>query len=431
VLTAVFTGVFWGVLWLGAGLFDLVNLHFFEHLISHLWFADPATALAIAASIHLTDVQPAIIRGTRALALTLFSWLLPLLAFILAGFLLTLPFTGLKPLWDTHFAALLLLVAAGFIVFFINCAVQDGARLSGGARAKHYAAMAGAVELAPLTVLAICAIWLRVAQYGWTVERIFGAAVCVLAACYAGGYGYAVIRSPDRLKPIESTNFVVAYVFIGLVLALFSPVADPARLMVADQVARLESGAIAPEKFDFYALKREGARWGEAALARLAVDRAMPAYVNAQASLVLAMRGSWRMTKDAVIPANPEARMTIYPAGQKLPPGFLAAAMNARGFVPACFRVASEPCVARIVTLTPGGAAAVVFLNFSSLSLFVQSASGQWQEMPAAPGQVCPDLAMRLAQGNFAFLPHGAPDVLIGGRVFSFNPPPVFGRCEQ
>ncbi|HEV3018588.1 MAG TPA: hypothetical protein VGY49_06185 [Burkholderiaceae bacterium] len=51
---------------------------------------------------------------------------------------------------------------------------------------------------------------------------------------------------------------------------LFSPIADPARLMVADQMARLRSGAVGPDKFDFGALKFDGARWGAPALAQLA-----------------------------------------------------------------------------------------------------------------------------------------------------------------
>src|SRR5690348_13895016 len=45
-LSAVFVAVFWGVLWLGAVLFNLINLHFIENLIEKPWFAIPASTLA-------------------------------------------------------------------------------------------------------------------------------------------------------------------------------------------------------------------------------------------------------------------------------------------------------------------------------------------------------------------------------------------------
>ena len=43
---ALFTGVFWGVLALGAALFNLIGLTFLSDLIENAWFAFPASALA-------------------------------------------------------------------------------------------------------------------------------------------------------------------------------------------------------------------------------------------------------------------------------------------------------------------------------------------------------------------------------------------------
>src|SRR5262249_37878868 len=45
-LALLFTGIFWGLLWLGAALFNLINLDFFEHLLEHEWFSIPAVTLA-------------------------------------------------------------------------------------------------------------------------------------------------------------------------------------------------------------------------------------------------------------------------------------------------------------------------------------------------------------------------------------------------
>ncbi|HEX3756535.1 MAG TPA: hypothetical protein VHV26_15805, partial [Rhizomicrobium sp.] len=101
ILAALFEGAFWLLLWLGTALFELLGLSFLRHLITHNWFAWPATALVVAGGIHLTDVQPSLVRGMRGVVLALFSWLLPLLTLLAAGFLAALPFAGLHPLW--HF----------------------------------------------------------------------------------------------------------------------------------------------------------------------------------------------------------------------------------------------------------------------------------------------------------------------------------------
>ncbi len=96
-LAAAFVGVFWGVLWLGAVLFNLINLHFIETLIEKPWIAIPATTLATAAAIHVTDVRARLVAGIRTVAHTLLSWLLPLMTLIAVGFTLSLIFTGLAP----------------------------------------------------------------------------------------------------------------------------------------------------------------------------------------------------------------------------------------------------------------------------------------------------------------------------------------------
>ncbi|HYM17855.1 MAG TPA: hypothetical protein VEU06_04775, partial [Micropepsaceae bacterium] len=125
-LAVAFAGVFWGLLWLGAGLFELIKIRFVTDLIEHRWFAIPASTLAVAVAIHITDVQVELVRGLRTLGLTLLSWLLPLMTLIVAGFLVTLIFTGLQPLWDTRFATTLLLLACTALIVLINATYREG-----------------------------------------------------------------------------------------------------------------------------------------------------------------------------------------------------------------------------------------------------------------------------------------------------------------
>jgi hypothetical protein len=53
------------------------------------------------------------------------------------------------------------------------------------------------------------------------------------------------------MKTLEATNIAMAFVVIVVLLALCTPLADPRRLSVEDQVARLETGKVKPEAFDY------------------------------------------------------------------------------------------------------------------------------------------------------------------------------------
>ena len=198
-LAAGFVGAFWALLLLGAQLFRLIDIAFVGKLIARPWFAIPVTAAFFACAIHLTDVRAEIVRGTRRLGLTLLAWLLPIMTLIAGAFLLTLPFTGLDPLWSTRNATVILLAAAAALVVLINAAYQDGALERPAASVLRMASALAVIALVPTVGLAAYALGLRAAQHGWTPDRILALAAIVAAACYALGYLIALVRSGPAL----------------------------------------------------------------------------------------------------------------------------------------------------------------------------------------------------------------------------------------
>src|ERR1700741_5139912 len=94
VLATLFVGALWLLLQLGAALFHLIGLEFLRRLFEKAWFALPITTVFFAIAIHLTDVRIDLVRGARTLALTLLSWLLPVLTILTVGLLFALPFTS-------------------------------------------------------------------------------------------------------------------------------------------------------------------------------------------------------------------------------------------------------------------------------------------------------------------------------------------------
>eukprot|EP01030_Chromulinospumella_sphaerica_P019674 gene19674-19571_t len=235
-LALAFTGIFWGVLVLGAALFDVIGVKIVSEVIGERWFSIPASALAFAAAVHLTDVRVGLIQGVRTVALTLLGWLLPLLAGLALAFLLALPFTGLKPLWNTGNASAILIGAGAGLILLINAAYQDGGREKPLPVALRWAMRLAGLLLVPLTVLAAQALWLRIGQYGLTIERIIAVAAVVIGACYAIGYALAAVLPGPVMRRLEPTNVATSFVGLAVLLALLTPLADPVRLSVDSQV---------------------------------------------------------------------------------------------------------------------------------------------------------------------------------------------------
>jgi Domain of unknown function (DUF4153) len=430
-LAALFTAVFWGVLLLGSSLFELLKLDFLRRLITHAWFAYPATTLAVSLAIHATDVQPALIRGTRSIALTLFSWLLPLLALIVLGFLACLPFIALAPLWNTHFATSLLLTVALAQVFFINTCYQDGADGMARGRLKRIAGSVAAVELAPLTILAACALGLRVTEYGWTGERVLAAACVIVAGCYAFGYLVAVVNRAAWLRPLETVNWLAAYAVVALVLALMTPIADPARLMVTSQMNRLRSHQVSADKFDFLALKFAGARWGTAALEQLRQQTDGPdaATISRRAAEALAAKTPY-MNPSAPKPPSHEqmlARIDVYPPGHPVPDTLLddLRTLGNPGPPSGCFLPNyPQKCIARFIRLQPDAPEVLIFLNLYSSSLLEQDAGTHWKNAERLDGNIrCDGVRDGFLSDKVTLETHPLPDIVVGGQRFTLLPP--------
>lgn len=425
-LSGLFVGAVWALLALGAWLFGLIGIDLWR-IIRHEWFSFPATMLAAAAALHLTDWQTGMVRAVRSLLLLLFSWLLPLIVLIVAGFLLSLPFTGLAQLWKTGFAAALLLTAAGALVVLINAAYQDGR--APGPRLLGYAARLAALLLLPLIALAAYAVALRVGQYGWTGERIFAAAALVIAAGYGMGYAAAVPRR-GALRGIERANIVMSVATLGVLLLLVSPLADPARLAVADQLARLAEGRVPAEKFDFNFLRFHSKRFGRDALARLAEtgEGKDAALIRRNAEGTQKLKYSWEhYREESPLPRGVAAAIAVYPAGRTLPPSFVqqdwpAAFQATFQPIPDCLTDRdAEGCEAYFVALEDGAAEAIILADEIDNTVFQQQGDGSWRFVGTLGSGLGCGLREALRTGRFKTVPSAWQDIQVGDRRFPLN----------
>jgi hypothetical protein len=419
-LAVAFVGVFWALVALGTRLFKLIELDFLEHLIAHPWFSIPATTLVIAAGLHITDVQIGLVRGARALVFRLLAWLLPLLALIVVAFLASLAVTGLGLLRWTQRPTSLLLTAVAALVVLINAAYGDDRSGAPQPLTLRAAERIAALTLIPLVALAAYAVSLRVTQHGWTSARIEAAAVTVIAGCYGLGYAAASIR-PSAWQPIRyRTNVVGAFSIIIMLFALFTPIADPARLAVADQVARLESGRTSAKAFDFRFLRFGGARYGREALQSFRASANLPdaAYIAWQVDRVLALKG-----RRETVPATPDdiaQNLTVYPTGRALPESFLQQdwAGSVTRDAPRCLTTRGEPrCEATMLDLDGDGAPEILVRDYwqSRVVVFKSDADRAWRVAGTLSEQItCSDTWSRLRDGEFERRPAAWPDLQVG-----------------
>ncbi len=351
VFSAGFTLATWLVLNLGGALFRLIGLDFLHTLLDKAAFNIPVLAFAFSCAMHVTDVRPAIVRGIRGLLLVLLSWLAPVVALLVAGFVFSMPFTGLAPLWATRHATAALLGACAMLVIMINAAFQNGEMMPALAAPVRWSARLAAVLLTPLVLIAAWAQLLRVRDYGWTDERIVAAATTLVAACYAFGYLAAAVQG-GALRRIAAVNIATAFVVVGVILALFSPLLDPARLSVRSQLARLEAGQVAADKFDYGYLRFKGERFGQAALQEMAARKTGPDAAAVRVGASAALAKQYRFKSPAMPPpphlseAELRANLIVWPPGSALPDGLLALRNEKlfRPFAPGCLMSRQVQC---------------------------------------------------------------------------------------
>jgi len=433
VFSALFVGATWLVLQMGASLFDLIRLDFLSQAMEKAWFSIPVSVFAFASAMHLTDVKPAIVRGIRNLVHVLLSWTLPVLTLLVAGFLASLPFTGLEPLWATRSAAGMLLSAAACFVVLINAAWQDGSERP--VRIIAVSARVASLLLAPLTLLAAYALALRVLDHGWSTNRVIAAACLLVAVCYASGYAAAAARR-GWLPTLAGVNIAAAFTVLGVLVLLLSPLGDPGRIAVASQLARLDAGQITLRQLDVDHLWNHGERYGRAALARLQSSAAGP-------------DAAWLRTKLADLrqPApdtgaiNMVKQLHVWPTGATLPAGFAQndwRRMQQSTRLPWCMRTQGALCDAFVLDLGGDARPEVVVIgrnvngNGHESAVLRQDAHGAWElaaTLPELYGD-CAPLFDAMRTGRLRAGPPVLADLEIDGRRIPLQNDPGHLDCS-
>lgn len=258
-----FVGIFFGILHLGAGLFSVLEINVFKELLKKDWFVIPVLNVAFGFAIIVFRNIIHTVDNISTILQTLIKFLLPALTIVSLGFLATLPFTGLATLWQTGTGSLLIMWLQALTLFFVNAVYQDEPQTRPYNTILHRLISVGVALLPVYSIISAYGIWLRVEQYGLTVDRCWAILIWLLLACFSFGYLYGIVKKRDHwLAVLSKVNISMGIAVLVTMLLVNSPLLNFQGIAASSQIARLHDGKVTYDEFDYRYFDRSLGRQG-------------------------------------------------------------------------------------------------------------------------------------------------------------------------
>jgi hypothetical protein len=314
-----FTGIVFLMAWLIAGLFDLIGIEQIRELLQKEWFGWVLAGFAFGGAAGILRERDRLLPMLQRLVRIVLAVLAPVLATALVLFLGSIPFTGLHKFWSSGVPAtpLLLLAGAGAILLANTIFAEDSESRSKNPVLRWSSLVLVAVVL-PFAMIAAFSIGIRIEQYSWTPERMWGVVAVLVAIIYGAAAWYAIWRGRlDFDEPLRPLQTSLALGLCGLALFLALPIVDFGAISASSQVARLEHGRVSPTKFDWAAMAFNFGPAGRAELTRM--SREDSTEVGKMASFALKATNRWSATQERLVAGPPPAEIRVMPMSATVP----------------------------------------------------------------------------------------------------------------
>ena len=314
-----FTGIVFMFAGLIAGLFDLIGIEQIKDLLRKDWFDWVLAGFAFGASVGLLRERDRLLPMLQRLLRIVLAVLAPPLAVALILFLASIPFTGLEKFWKSGVPAtpLLLLAGAGAILLANTVFAEDAQSRSRSPVLRWSSLLLVAVVL-PLAGIAALSIGIRINQYGWTPERIWGVVAVIIAIAYGFAGWYAILRGrlefDALLRPLQ-TRLAVGLCCLALLLAL--PFIDFGAISARSQLTRLQSGKVSATKFDWSAMAFNFGPAGRSELQRIA--QAGSAETRSMAVTALKAKSRFEASEEKLVAGPRPSEIIVFPNSAIVP----------------------------------------------------------------------------------------------------------------
>ncbi len=357
----VFTGVFWLLILLSDQVLQIVGLPVIKQLIRQAPVVWGLSGLMLGLGLAVVHELRAYI--SPFLALRLLRLMLPLVLVVSAIFLVAAPIKGLSNLFGSLSPAALLMAMAFAAVSLITAIVDADDDTAASSRVLTLSARLMALLLPLVGGLAAVAVGQRVAQYGWTPDRLAAAVLAGLVLAYGVLYGAAVLGRAGWMARIRRANVLMALATIGLAGLWLSPVLNAERIAANSQVFRFEAGKVGPEALDLWAIRHDWGRAGRMAMAHLsdpahprAEELAAPLRWLAESNSRRQWENAARETANRRLSDRIREVLPVFPAGEHLPEGAMRGGAFSRNLFEACERTTiggNMGCLAWVADFSP------------------------------------------------------------------------------
>ncbi|WP_024549190.1 DUF4153 domain-containing protein [Siccibacter turicensis] len=379
-LSLLATGLSWLVLWLCASLFSLIGIDFFNTLFfDNRAFIHIFTGCIVAMTVTLCRSNPRLMLSVQHLLTLVATGLLPAVGAVMVLFMLALPGVGMAAI-SRQISGAGLLNTLCLLYLLLMALVWYPGRDAPPYMPLMRRLLLGALLFAPVcALLAAWAVWLRVAQYGWTPDRLYAALITVVSLLWSVGYVISLARQRRSDSDFSRTGKVVLMVAPLFMALVYTPILNPWRLSVHSQMARIEADKTRLDSATITMLSNS-LRWGREALRTLQDDPAIQGNPALRRLIKEALSG--RVTPGST--AGPdEFRQIPLAAPQPQPePAFWATlakqyVWRARDCLP---ENGVSSCMLLAQDLNGDGQPEWILFNFSMRSAFVMSKQGgAWQ----------------------------------------------------
>jgi Domain of unknown function (DUF4153) len=438
---ALFTGLFWLLLFLWQMLFHMLGIDYFRELFEEPIFIYPVTSLTFGCALHLIGSIDEMTSVVLEQILNVLKWLGILAGVLLAFFTIALVFSlpGLVFAGQKAIGAVWLLWLIAVMVLLLNAAYRDGSIIQ--PYPKWIAQLLRVVVPLMLIVslTALYSLLTRSQHYGLTVERVWAWVVAGAAFLYSAGYSIAAFARGPWLSGIARVNVAIAIALIAVICAALTPLLSPYRLAANSQFrlvltngpevpgdasrTRLVHMGITPLQY----LRFDSGQYGRARLQELARLTKGP---RADRIRQLAQQELAREVRWGVLPASDIAgviaRLRVFPAGrtldQQLTDELVADLHNpAHGF--AYERFEDDSVAGVFIDLNGDKIDEFVFLA-SHRGLVYEKRAGRWVFAANVARQGAGeqlDLIGELARGNLSTITPKWNELMLGGYRFRVN----------
>lgn len=310
-------GLFWLVLLLWSEMFKLVGIPFFSTLFFDTdWFGYVAFGLITALAVVLARTQSRLVTAVQKLLTFIATGLLPLVALLALMFILTLPFTGLEAISQRVSAAGLMSTLTLLLLLLMAIVREPQKEALPYPGALRYLIKCALAVTPIYTLIAGWALWVRIQQYGWTPERLYGVLVVVVLLVWSFGYLASILRRGRNPLELQGPVILgVSLLALGLLVLLSSPVIDAWRISVNSHMGLYHSGKIKPDQVSLYMLDHSG-KPGRAALEALQKDVAFNQDSKRRRDLNFLLQGSRDPVKELTA-TQLVSKVVIAPGSEK------------------------------------------------------------------------------------------------------------------